>query len=187
MRTTFTPENISDAAAVLLRQMDQVDGAAAGIDFFGHAPDLKAANILFREVIGWIPSLDRSLLGLHPQCAEQLNIDPRFHRELRKFENPEELEDFKEYLSNLIAKSDATNPGLQPQLEDAGKDRAGFTYTVHSGRARISLYPRNDCYGGWDVRGLATFGKPERAERISATLTKNNIDVLMACISRESD
>lgn len=179
---TFNPDSISCETNTLLQHTQQVD-AVAGINFFGHAPELKVANMLFREVVGWIHSLNYSLLGMHPQCAEQLDINPKLHGGLRKFEDVEGLADYKEYLFNLILKSTTIDPDLQPRLEDAGDDDAGFTYTVHSKRAQISLHRRSDEYGGWDVRGIATFNKPEQAEHISATLTKHGFDVFMVCVT----
>lgn len=147
----------------------------ATLDFFGHAPDIRSGAILLREVIGWIHSFNYSLLGAHPSCGDDLELDRR-HKDVRKFTDEAGLQAYKEYLSDLIDRSSQVHPDLQPELMDAGADGSGFTYTVHSGRSSISFYRRSDAYDGWDVRGIANFASSEAADRVRANLANHGLD-----------
>lgn len=154
----------------------------ATLSFTGHADDfidrstgktytgIQIAGVMFREIVGWSHSLNRSFLGLHPKCDASIKFG-RDHKELRRFTTEEGLQAYKVYLANLIAEAEKLTPGLQPTLEDAGLDGVGFKYTVRSGHASISVRPNAKC-GGWDVCGTMQLKAPS-AVRMSENLVRN--------------
>lgn len=137
------------------------------LNFEAHAKGLREAAVLWREAIGQVRSLSDSLVGRCPLCADELRIDLREHRDVRKFTDPESLEKYKAYLSGLVHLAATLNEKSakdRPEPEFVDCQSYGFSYRVSSGRAGIVLDYDCGC-GVWRVRGFAKFVEPSIVRR----------------------
>lgn len=129
------------------------------LKYSAKAENFKDAAILFREAVGNIRSLNDSLLGRKPACAEALGINLREHGEKRGFKTEEEFRDFRDnYLQKLFTAS-YPNDEVLGAAGDAGN---GLIYSTVSGRATIIFERDNE--GSWCVHGTARFYNPWIAE-----------------------
>lgn len=134
------------------------------LEFAASAPDLGKAGVLLREAIGQVKSLSDSLVGLHPGCAEALNLDLRWHRDVRKFRDEEGLRVYKDYLQGLMEQATALAHKCECGVPVLRNFDRGFSYVVGSGRCGIALsYSAAD--DEWQVLGFARFVNPDIAER----------------------
>lgn len=131
------------------------------LEFTARMGTMREAAILWREAIGQIPSLSSSLVGAKPLCADELSIDLKQHKVLRRFFDCKSLEAFWDYLAGLIEQVRSEGDGLpMPLLARGGYN---FCYRTASDRAEITLQ-FNGPGSGWCVHGWADFVNPRIAQ-----------------------
>lgn len=114
------------------------------VSFSAESDDLVKANNLLLRAVGLLHPLNDSFLGKRPTAESRIEINPKFHGDLRKFRDEGQLYQFMDYIAHLVRHSE--NP--QASFEH-GQD--GFMYETVSGVACISF--TRDRSGRWTVEG----------------------------------
>lgn len=132
--------------------MRKVPGTSTGtrVRFGAHAETVAEANESLRAAAKIVKSLGLSLLGKHPGCVKELQIDETKHMKVREFHDAESLARYMTYLDELVARAKELTPEYVPYFTHGIDD---FLYGTVNGRLTVTFY-RSE--GIWYVLGEVT-------------------------------
>lgn len=113
---------------------------------------LVEANKSLQAAAKIVKSLGLSLLGEHPGCVKELQIDEAEHMKVRQFHDVESLVRYMTYLDKLVARANELTPVYVPSFTHTA-DR--FLYKTANERAAVLLMRAgND--EAWSMTGEVT-------------------------------
>lgn len=140
------------------------------VRFGAHAETVAEANESLRAAAKIVKSLGLSLLGKHPDCVKELQIDETKHMKVREFHDAESLARYMTYLDELVARAKELTPDYVPHFEH-GENY--FCYGTANGCMVLSFF-RNDKF--WHLAGEATLPTRPAACTVRKKLIAKGLD-----------